>query len=159
MANTDRFFDGMNKHNSDTMNVAVVGEITSLNSNMSAVVKVLFEGSPTLVNVPVMFLNNFKFPIKTGYKVLILFLDYDSDNLFIDGVTTKKETDRVHALDDAIAIPLAFNPLQSNYTQPSDVEINSDTDINLSTASGSIKVSELLQEIEDLKDRIMALGG
>lgn len=111
------------------INVVMIGEIINYDSatNMAEVVPLHIvpnqnvEYSP-LINVPVGFFNIGGFSIKVqpskGDKLLILFCDYDIENLLING-TKQTKTTRTHALNDAIVVPLSINFLNnvSNITQ------------------------------------------
>jgi len=111
------------------INVMMVGQIKSYDSttNMAEVIplhtvpKQNIEYKP-LISVPVGFFNIGGFSIKVQPKVddklLILFCDYDIENLLING-TKQNKTTRTHALDDAIVLPLNINFLNNvtNITQ------------------------------------------
>ena len=111
------------------INVMMVGIIQSYdeNSKMATIIPQHFipkqniEYTP-LVNVSIGFFSMGGFTIKVkpkvGDRLLILFCDYDIDNLLING-TKKNKTERTHALEDAIVLPLSINFLNeaSNVTQ------------------------------------------
>lgn len=111
------------------INVMMIGQVKSYNSttNMAEIIplhtipKQNTDYQP-LTNVPIGFFNIGGFSIKVqpkvGDKLLILYCDYDIENLLIDG-TKQNKTQRTHSLDDAIVLPLSINFLNnvSNITQ------------------------------------------
>ena len=76
-------------------------------NNIDSVDKI--EDYPLLVSCPVMFLRGgaarLTFPIAAGDPCLILFCDREIDTWFRTGVTTTPQSERIHSLTDAIAIP------------------------------------------------------
>lgn len=117
----------------NNINVLMVGTIQSYNSteNMATVVPQHYipnqdiEYQP-LVNVPLGFFSlggyTIKVQPKVGDKVLVLFCDYDIENLLING-TKKQKTTRTHALEDAIALPLSINFLNNAFNATQDLII------------------------------------
>lgn len=171
MGRATEFFKNREKSNGNTLNVCVIGKITAYNSSnhtadILPLAKSHYGDIGILTDVPIMLLEgsdiSIKFDLKVGDKVLVLFLDYDSDNLVIDGVTYDAETDRTHALDDAIALPFNFNPINSSLTIDSNFEISSEqgqklrfetngditiespTDIKFKTSSGTASANARL---------------
>lgn len=81
-----------------------------------------------LVSVPIGFFSLGGYSIKVqpqkGDMVILLFNDYDIDNLIIDGKTKHPNTDRTHALEDCIALPLSINFLNNAYNATNDLTIS-----------------------------------
>ncbi len=165
------FFNKLGKKNGDQLNVCIVGKIISYNSaaNTADVEPLLnsLDGIiPVLTDVPVMFFNSGGITIKCVPKindrVLVMFADYDSDNIVIDGVTIDSNTDRTHALEDAFAIPFNFNPINNSFgfsnrleikhesgsrlsfKNNGDVEIVSTNDIKFTTSRGTASANARL---------------
>lgn len=119
------------------LNVLMLGEIESYDSvaNTAKVIPLHFipdqgEEYQPLVNVPIGFFSIGGYSIKVqpraGDKLLILFADYDIDNVLIDGVTKVQKTDRTHSLEDAIVLPLSINFLNKAFNATQDLIISKD---------------------------------
>ena len=79
---------------------------------------------PVLVDIPLFQILTSDFiirpPVNIGDIVLLVFADYDIQNLVLSGELKDPNTDDIHALNDAIAIPLGLNPF--NNSLPSENE-------------------------------------
>ena len=73
---------------------------------------------PVLIDIPLFqfMTSNFiiRTPVNAGDYVLLIFADYDMQNLVLTGELRDPNTDDIHALNDAIAIPLGLNPFNNN---------------------------------------------
>lgn len=132
MDNVVGLLEQLGKQNDIALNVAVFGKVQSYDSSdNTATIKILSKADnkdlPELVKVPILYYNlggfTIKSPVNTNDRVLVIFIDYDTDNLILDGSTIKNNTSRMHALDDAIALPFNFNPLQNSFNATSTLEI------------------------------------
>ena len=117
------------------INTVMIGEIESYDSatNTAKIIPLHYvpeqnEEYQPLVNVPIGYFNigsySIKVKPKAGDKLLILFADYDIDNILIDGVTKTQNTDRTHSLEDAIALPLSVNFLNNAFNATQDLIIS-----------------------------------
>lgn len=158
------------------INVMMIGKIESYDSstNMAKVIPQHIVPNqnteyPPLISVPIGFFSIGGFSIKvqpkTGDKLLILFCDYDIENLLING-TTQNKTKRTHSLEDAIVLPLSINFLNdvSNITQ--DLTIDKDgtstyikikQDGTIVLNSSSIKLGENATKAVKLSDNSNSL--
>jgi hypothetical protein len=128
------FFNSMVNSLGNQFNNMMVGKIESYNdaTNLTKIVPLHNipneneEYSP-LINVPMGFFNLGGFTIKVSPKVgdivLLLYCDYDIENLKING-TKQQKTNRTHALDDAIALPLSINFLNTSFSNNQDLTIS-----------------------------------
>lgn len=185
MANSDRFFKDFIAKQGLDINCSIFAKVDSYNNVQNTITAIpLTKHSnnplPPLINVPVLFMSaggyEVKFPIKKDDIVLILYLDYDTDNLLLDGETIDNNTQRTHALEDAVALPFTFNPFNNAYsavdtftiqdknhgsnvkfTLDGGIQLLAEQDINLMVHDGSIKVSDLLTKLNDLESRVSAL--
>ena len=113
--------------NLDRLNCSVIGKVTSIDKSTSKVsVQPLYrvfdeddnlEDLPLLINVPLFQLMSsdyiIKVPTNVDDIVLIVFSDYDIQNLVLSGELRDVNTNDIHAYNDAIAIPLGLNPFTS----------------------------------------------
>ena len=150
---------------------AKIDKYDDKNNSITAIPLVSNEGLelPPLVNVPLLTFGNknynIKFPIVRGSIVLIIFLDYDSDNLLLDGETLESNTNRTHSLNDAIALPFIFNPLNNNgggsdifeINSGKGVKINAGGDITFAAGGINLGVIGLVEILNDHETRILAL--
>lgn len=124
------------------INSCLIGTITAINSNGTVTVSVNFKkiikgvvpipnsntmsdqilNYPALVNVPVFLYQGggayIKMPIAVNDPCLLLFCDRDMDIWFQEGQVAPPNSDRVHSINDAIAL-VGINNLQSPITPPS----------------------------------------
>lgn len=119
------------------INVMMIGIIKSYDSNtntaeiipLHTVPETESQEYPPLVSVPVGFFNiggySIKVQPKTGDRFILLFSDYDIENLLIDGTKTNK-TKRTHAVEDCIALPLSINFLNERNNATQDLTIAKD---------------------------------
>lgn len=116
------------------LNVMVIGKIVEYDStyNTATIEPMHYvpqENIPLnpLITVPIGYFSLGGYTIKVrpqlGDMVLVLFCDYDIDNLLIDGNTKKPATDRTHALEDAIVLPLSINFLNNAFNATEDLII------------------------------------
>ena len=134
MNNVTNFFNNLSTGLTNSLNVLMIGRITSYNSNNNTATIEPMHMIPTqnvpyqpLINVPIGVFSIGGYSIKVnptiGDIVLVLFADYDLDNLLLDGKTKKANTDRKHALEDGIALPLSINFLNNTFNAAEDLTI------------------------------------
>lgn len=137
MGNADLFYNKMFSQFSQSLNVAMIGKVDNYNPQDNTatiipqhrtIVDGVSEPFAPLVNIPVATCNiggySIKFPVQRGDYMIILFFNFDIDNVLIDG-TISSETDRLHDLNDCIALPFGFNFLQNtSYNQSNDLTIS-----------------------------------
>lgn len=166
MANSTEFFKKLLEKNNNNLNVSILAEVISYNPNSNTanfrpLNKFKDINMPNLINVPILYFSCGYIDIKANTNIgdiyLLIFLDYDSDNLLLDG-TVESNTSRVHSLNDAVALPFTFNPLKENFNQSdfeikdnksgskikfdgNDIIIDAKEDIFLNTSRGSISVN------------------
>lgn len=125
MANSDVFFENLITKQGLDINCSIFAKVDSYNATKNTITAIPLTKSsnnplPPLINVPVLFMSaggyDVKFPIKKDNIMLILFPDYDTDNLLLDGETIDNNTNRTHALEDAVALPFTFNPFNNSNT-------------------------------------------
>ncbi|NEZ48023.1 hypothetical protein FDF74_12665 [Clostridium niameyense] len=114
-------------------NCLMIGKILSYNNDNTATVEPMHcipkQNKPynPLICVPIGFFSLGGYSIKVkpskGDLILLMFTDYDIDNLLIDGKSKKPNTDRTHALEDCIAIPLSINFLNNAFNATEDLVI------------------------------------
>ncbi len=163
------------------INCHTIGQIVSFNSeNQTAVVNISFMkvvqgvnpigdtgytsseivSYPQLVDVPVIVLQGgggrLTFPIVPGESCLILFCDRDMDSWFNAGLVAAPNSNRVHDINDAVAL-VGLNNLQNAISDydPDNVELHSETNLNITAPNGLVSVtdrtSERLAQSGDLK--------
>lgn len=127
---------------SANINACLIGSISAINSDGTVTVAVSFQkiirgivpipnsnimgdqiiNYPALVNVPVFLYQGggayIKMPIAVNDPCLLLFCDRDMDNWFQSGQVAPPNSDRVHSINDAIAL-VGINNLQSPLSIPS----------------------------------------
>ena len=160
----------------DSLNCSIIGRVTSIDKSASIVsVQPLYrvfdendslEDLPLLVQVPLFQLMSsdfiIKVPVNTGDIVLVVFSDYDIQNLVLSGQLSSVNTNEIHGYNDAIAIPFSLNPFANQLAilnnndliigkkdntmfiriSDTEIEINSgDNDINLNTTgTGDVNI-------------------
>jgi len=135
MNNVTDFFNNLSMGLTNNLNVLMLGRITSYNSNdntatiepLHMIPKQNVQYQP-LINVPIGIFSiggySIKVKPKVGDVVLVLFADYDLDNILIDGKTKMANTDRTHALEDGIVLPLTINFLNNTFNCTEDLIIS-----------------------------------
>lgn len=137
MNNVAEIFNNVISGLGNNLNVLMIGKITTYDSSSNtATIEIMHtvpkQGMPyaPLINVPIGFFNLGGFSIKVKPTindiVLVLFADYDVDNLLIDGNTKTPNTDRTHALEDSIVLPLSINFLNNSFNATEDLTISKD---------------------------------
>lgn len=135
MNNGARLLQNIHKAIGENLNITMIGKIDNYNSkNNTATIEPMHTFPLTqqpytpLINVPLGYFSmggySIKVTPKIGDIVIVLFCDYDIDNLLIDGKTKTHNTSRTHALEDAIAIPLSINFLNNSYSATEDLTIS-----------------------------------
>lgn len=115
-------------------NTMMIGEIKFYNSSNNTAEIIPLHSVPgqnaeyqPIPNIPIGFYSLGGFSIKVspkiGDKILLIFCDYDIENLKIDGVTKTSRSNRTHSLEDAIAIPLSINFLNNSFSSTEDLVI------------------------------------
>lgn len=169
MANSSVFFNKLNEQVGTGINCCIIGIVESYNSTKNTLSVIPTNSNlPILTEVPLMTFGtkefNIKFKINKNDMVLVLFIDYDIDNLLIDGVTQELATERTHSINDRIALPMWFNPLKSQYEGSIFLQINAENDIEFKFNNKIIKASEIISKLEkheidiaDLEERVTRL--
>jgi len=146
------------------INCLTMGTIISFNAtNQTAVVSVNFQkvikgvnptdnigevsdmvvNYPTLVNVPVAFMNGgggyLTFPIIPGDSCILLFCDRDMDIWFATGQVTPPNSERLHDINDAVAL-IGIRNLQQSLSG------YSTTKVQLNFPTGLVTVTDLTGE-------------
>lgn len=158
----------ISKVSNDT-NVMMIGRIEDYNKKDNMATVELLHNNPStvtqyppLIKVPCAFISMGGFKIqalpKKNDRVLIIYCDYDIENLLIDGTITPK-SNRNHSLNDAIAIPLKINFLNDEDLKSpindgeliignskGHIQITDDGKINLNSASGGTLDLSTIQE-------------
>ena len=135
------------------------------------------EAYPVINNVPVIFQRSggasLTFPVKVGDEVLLIFLDRSADTWLSQGGTVDQDDNRMHSLNDAVAIP-GLKPFSSPSAAKNnddvlltyagaEVEITPNRHINLKSARVTIDapVTEMTGDLEvkgDIYDRDKEYG-
>lgn len=134
MKNVANLFQSVVSGLGNTLNCTMLGKITEYNSTENTATIEPLHTVPVqnvpyapLINVPIGFFNMGGYTIKVKPKIgdvmLILFADYDIDNILIDGKTKTPTTERTHALEDAIALPLSINFLNNTFNATEDLTL------------------------------------
>jgi len=93
---------------------------------------------PILVNVPLLqnMSSNFiiKIPINVNDIVLLLFVDYDIQNLVLTGELKDTNTKEIHSLNNAVALPFNFNIFNH------DLDINDNNYLVIGKKDNSVKI-------------------
>lgn len=133
----NRFVNMMKSMSSQMMNdlnVLMIAEVQSYDSNKNTAtvipLHVVPEQKEAYQPIPNVFIGFFSiggFSIKVqpsiGDKLLMLFCDYDIDNIATDGETKDARTTRTHNLQDAIIIPFSINFLNNAFNATQDLVI------------------------------------
>lgn len=168
MGNASLFFNSMTGGLGNNINCCLIAKVQDYNSSKNTITAIPMSQPsgnkiPPLVEVPVMVFGTqdyqIKFEIKANDMVLLLFNDYDMDNLSLDGVTSQSASDRTHSINDSIALPFYFNPIKTQFEGSNMFTIGSKNDIELKYGSSSIKVTEIVQRLESLENRVTILEG
>lgn len=138
-------------NNLNSLNCCMVGRILSIDKTRSSVEvqplhRVFIEDELTTLtpiqNVPLFqFMSSdyiVKVPINVNDIVLLVFADYDIQNLVLTGELREVNTNDIHALDDAIAIPMGLNPFNNNLN----VNNNDDLIIGKKDSTMFIKIND-----------------
>mgnify|MGYP000901078340 CR=1 FL=1 len=131
------FFKTIGKQMMKDLNVMMIAQIQSYNpSNNTATVVPLHTEPNTnevynpIPNIPIGFFSiggySIKVQPKNGDIILLIFCDYDMDNISIDGQTKDAKTTRTHSLQDAIVLPLSINFLNNTFSATQDLIIQKD---------------------------------
>lgn len=135
MNNFIKLLQDFTNESNNNLNVMMIGKIQTYNSrdntaNIEPLHYIPSQNAPynLLTSVPIGFFSIGGYSIKVapqkGDLVILLFCDYDIDNLMIDGTTKRQNTDRTHALEDAIALPLSINFLNNAFNAEEDLVIS-----------------------------------
>ncbi len=137
MNRTVDLFNSINKQLMQNLNVMMIAQIQSYNSSNNTATVVPLHTEPStgdvynpIPNIPVGFFSIGGYSIKVQPKVgdifLMIFCDYDMDNIVTDGETKDAKTARTHNLQDAIALPLSINFLNNTFNATQDLIISKD---------------------------------
>lgn len=131
MSNITNFMSNI-MNSAYNINVSMIGKIQDYDSktNTATIIPLHMtenEEYQPLTMVPIGYFNlgGYKFKIKPlkGDIVILVFIDYDIDNILIDGQTKTANTERRHSLEDCIALPLSVNFLNNSYNASEDLTI------------------------------------
>lgn len=165
----------MNKISTD-LNTMMIGRIEKYDKTDNMATVELLHNNPSmatqyspLVKVPCAFFSMGGFKIqalpKKDDRVLLIYCDYDIENLLING-TVKPKTNRKHSLNDAIAIPLKINFLNDEELKSpinegelvignskGQIQITDDGKINLNSANGgTLDLSTIQGQLNQIND-------
>lgn len=129
------FFKSLVKQNMNDLNVMMIAQVQSYDVNTNTATMVPLHVEPNtgqeyqpILNVPVGFFSIGGYSIKVQPKVgdtfILLFCDYDIDNIVTDGSTKDSKTSRTHGLQDAIAVPVSINFLNNAFNATQDLIIS-----------------------------------
>jgi hypothetical protein len=129
------FFKTLTKQNMNDLNVMMIAKVQDYNSNTNTATMVPLHIEPNtgkeyqpIPNIPVGFFSiggySIKVQPKAGDIFIMLFCDYDIDNIVTDGSTKDSKTSRTHGLQDAIAVPLSINFLNNAFNAAQDLIIS-----------------------------------
>lgn len=135
MKSTIDFFKSLGKQSMNDLNVMMIAQVQSYNSSNNTAIMVPLHIEPNtgkeynpIPNIPVGFFSIGGYSIKVQPKVgdifLMIFCDYDIDNIVTDGETKDAKTVRTHNLQDAIALPLSINFLNNAFNATQDLIIS-----------------------------------
>lgn len=137
MGDSNLFFKEIFGQYGKDLNVAMVGRVESYDPAKNTI-KVIpqhktkgADGNEQvyqpLISVPVASFNiggyMMKFPMLAGDIVILLYFDYDIDNLIANGNTEGTVKQRTHSLNDCIALPFGFNLLSNDFKGNNDLTI------------------------------------
>ncbi|KEI18246.1 Gp138 family membrane-puncturing spike protein [Clostridium haemolyticum] len=173
MKNIANLFHNFQINMNNNLNVLMIGKITSYNAtNNTATIEPMHYFPTTekpytpLINVPIGCFNiggyNIKIKPKINDIMLIMFTDYDIDNLLIDSKTKKPNTSRTHALEDAIALPLSINFLNNSFNATEDLTIakeGTNTYVKIKSNGDIILNSSTIKLGENATKRVMLENG
>ena len=128
------FFLNLQDKISNDINSMMIGIVKSYNvsNNMAEMIPLHTDNGtgkefPPIISVPIGFFSiggySIKVQPKVGDRFILLFSDYDIENLLINGTKTNK-TQRTHALEDCIALPLSINFLNEANNATQDLTIS-----------------------------------
>lgn len=154
-------------NNLNNLNCCVVGNIIKIDKNISKCdiqplhkinIEDQLQKMPILVDVPLFNLMTEDFlirlPVQKNDFVLVVFADYDIQNLVLTGKLKETNTDDIHALNDAIAIPFALNPFNKKLIDESKEKYLEDLIISKRDLSQRIVLkNDGSIEIESAKDK------
>jgi len=134
--NAAEFFKKITSQLKDDINVMMIAEIESYDSSNNTAKIIPQHITPDtreqfapLIDIPVGFFSIGGFSVKVqpkkGDMVLVLFCDYDTENILLNG-TIDQKTDRVHSLEDAIILPLSINLFNKSNNTTQDLTIAKD---------------------------------
>ncbi|MCF8012240.1 MAG: hypothetical protein K9L56_13270 [Clostridiales bacterium] len=137
----------------DDLFVCALAKITKLHSQRKINAKPLYKIDgievSTIPGVPLMSMGNsnssIEVELKKGDIVVLIFLDYDSDNVIISGENKEVNTKRKHQMSDAIAFPFNFTPFNKSDNKDNQITIKANGDVVLKTNS-TIKLGENASE-------------
>ena len=147
MQHSSNFFKNLVYNVSNDINVCMIARVTDVNKVKSTISAKLLHSSkiknenvelPILASVPLMqFMTSdyiIKLPVDIDDLVLILFVDFDIENLKISTQQTTQNVNAIHDLNNAIALPFAFNNLNA------DLGINNNDDVLIAKKDNSVKI-------------------
>lgn len=132
MSNATNFMSNI-MNTANDIHVSMLGRIQSYDSvsNTATIIPLHMatntEEYQPLIMVPIGYfsLGGYRIRIKPDINdlVILIFMDYDIDNLLIDGISKKPSTERRHALEDCIALPLTVNFINDSFNAQEDLTI------------------------------------
>lgn len=145
----NKLLDGLKEEMLSDIFSCVIGKISKIHDDKKVDVKPLYKiGGESLsiaTNVPLMFIGNddniINVESKLGDLVVLLILDYDSDNVIISGEEKEVNTNRKHQISDALALPFSFTPFNTQKSHTSSVTIKTNGDVVIESDS-IIKLGE-----------------
>jgi hypothetical protein len=173
MSDVAKLFQNVVSGMGNDLNCLMIGRITAYNAThntatiepMHYVPRQNITYNP-LMEVPVSYFSlggyRVKIKPKIGDMVLVLFSDYDIDNLLIDGKTKKGNTDRTHALEDSIALPLSINFLNNAFNATEDLTIEKEgtsTYIKIKSDGDIVLNANKIKLGENANRRVLVEGG
>ena len=139
----------------NNLNCCMVANITSIDTNTKKVSvkplhKVFIENRlvelPIIQDVPLFqFMTSsalIELPFAIGDIVLLVFADYDIQNLVLTGELSEVNTNDIHSLNDAVALPLGLNPINTTLSRNTKIVIKSNGDVVVETTGDIFLGSE-----------------
>ena len=149
------FMREMFQNELNNLNCCMVASITAIDTNTKKVSvkplhKVFIENQlvelPVIQDVPLFqFMTSnalIELPFATGDIVLLVFADYDIQNLVLTGELSEVNTNDIHSLNDAIALPLGLNPINTTLSINTRIIIKNNGDIVAETTGNIFLGSE-----------------
>lgn len=135
MSDITKTFTNFGKMIGNNMNVSMFGRISNYHKEDNTADIEIMSNNPNtgkpyapLIKIPIGIFGlggfNIKIKPKIGDYVILIFMDYSIDYFITDGNTKDLNSKRVHALEDAIALPVKINFLNNAYNASEGMEIS-----------------------------------